>query len=140
MPNGLITTLSYISTARANLADADFQAILTEANERNDTLGLTGLLAFNGLNFMQILEGSRLSINECIGLIERDRRHHGMIIFDRREIKQREFPDWQMAGIVVEKNGQNGTANLDQILSGEGVRPETRKHFESFQSFGTPAQ
>lgn len=140
MPDELITTLSYISTARAGLADSDFQAILNEANQRNDTLGLTGLLAFNGLNFMQILEGSRLGVNQCIGLIEADRRHDGMIIFDRREISRRQFPDWKMAGIVVDQKGQDTKAELDHILSGEGVRPETRKHFESFQSFGTPAQ
>ncbi|CAO1654307.1 BLUF domain-containing protein [Parasphingorhabdus sp. NYA22] len=140
MPNGLITSLCYISTARADLTEADFQAILKEANQRNDTLELTGLLAFNGLNFMQILEGSRASVNQCIALIETDPRHDGMVIFDRREVRRREFPGWQMAGIKVDPESQDSKADLDHILSEDGVRPDTRKHFESFRSFGTPAQ
>ncbi|NRD88822.1 hypothetical protein C8024_04160 [Sphingopyxis sp. BSNA05] len=59
MSNEMISSISYISTARAGLTDADFQAILEEASKRNETLGLTGLLTFNGLNFMQTLEGPR---------------------------------------------------------------------------------
>ncbi|ASK86905.1 BLUF domain-containing protein [Sphingorhabdus sp. SMR4y] len=140
MPNGLITSISYISTARAGLTEEDFQNILAEAGARNDTLGLTGLLAFNGLNFMQILEGSRLDLNQCMALIEADPRHDGLVIFDRREIRRREFPDWQMAGIMVDQTGQKSKAKLEQILAGDGVRPETRKHFESFHSFGAPAR
>lgn len=140
MPDEMITSLSYISTARADLADSDFQAILKEANQRNEKLGLTGLLAFNGLNFMQILEGSRNSVNCCIRLIDADMRHDGMVIFDRREKKDREFPDWKMAGVLVHKEGSDSTPELDAVLSSASVRPDTRKHFESFQSFGIPVQ
>ncbi|ATW04184.1 BLUF domain-containing protein [Sphingorhabdus sp. YGSMI21] len=140
MSNEMISSISYISTARAGLTDADFQAILEEASKRNETLGLTGLLTFNGLNFMQTLEGSKKSVGECIRLIEADRRHDGLVFFDRREIKHREFPDWRMAGIMVGQDRQHGKAQLDEILSAAEIAPETRKHFESFQSFGTPAQ
>ncbi len=139
MPNEMIASCSYISTARAGLADTDFQAILDEANERNATLGLTGLLAFNGLNFMQTLEGARQNVYECIRLIEMDRRHNGMVIFDRREIRQREFSGWTMAGIRMRSADKLCRVELDQLLSADGVRPETRKNFQSFQSYGRPA-
>ncbi|WP_321322891.1 BLUF domain-containing protein [uncultured Parasphingorhabdus sp.] len=139
MPNELMTSLSYISTARAGLTEVDFRDILSEANDRNDRLGLTGLLAFNGLNFMQVLEGPRRNVHQCIGTIEADRRHDGMVIYDRREIRRREFPDWQMVGVMVDRTGQNSKADLDTILAGEAVLPQTRKHFESFHSFGKPA-
>ncbi len=140
MPNELVTSLSYVSTARPDLAESDFRNILNEANQRNEELGLTGLLAFNGLNFMQILEGSRDSVNCCIRLIDTDPRHDGMVIFDRRETRQRQFPDWKMAGILVHQKGEDIVPELDKLLSGEGVEPETRKHFNSFQSFGTQAE
>lgn len=139
MPNGLVTSLSYVSTARSDLEASDFQDILSAANQRNEKLGLTGLLAFNGLNFMQTLEGSRDSINCCIRLIDADPRHDGMVIFDRHETRQRQFPDWQMAGILINQESENSVPELDVILSGEWVRPETKKHFKSFQSFGTQA-
>ncbi len=139
MPNELVTSLSYISTARSDLAESDFRNILNEANQRNEELGLTGLLAFNGLNFMQILEGAPDSVNCCIQLIEADPRHDGLVIFDRCETKQRQFPDWQMAGILINQESEDTVSELDELLSGEQVRPETKKHFKSFQSLGTQA-
>lgn len=139
MPNELIASCSYISTARAGLVDADFQAILDEANARNATLGLTGLLAFNGLNFMQTLEGPRQNLLECMQLIELDRRHNGLVIFDRRELRHREFSDWTMAGIRIQSNDNEHLVQLDAILSADEVRPETRNNFRSFQSYGRPA-
>ncbi|WP_254305541.1 hypothetical protein [Sphingopyxis sp. BSNA05] len=45
-----------------------------------------------------------------------------------------------MAGIMVGQDRHHGKAQLDEILSAAEIAPETRKHFESFQSFGTPAQ
>lgn len=139
MPDGLITSISYISTARSDLQNSDFQDILDSANLRNEKLGLTGLLAFNGLNFMQILEGARDKLNCCIRLIEGDRRHDGMVIFDRHEGSRREFPDWRMAGVLLKPDGADAEPAIDELLSSEWVKPETRRHFESFKSFGSPA-
>lgn len=140
MPDGLITSVSYISTARSDLEISDFQNILDSANLRNEELGLTGLLAFNGLNFMQILEGARNDVNSCIRLIEGDKRHEGMVIFDRRDVPRREFPDWKMAGVLLNQAEADFELGIDELLSSEWVNPETRKHFESFQSFGSPAE
>ena len=140
MPEGLITSISYISTARSNLAASDFQNILDAAIERNAKLDLTGLLAFNGLNFMQVLEGACDNVNRCIRLIERDTRHDGMVIFRRHVAERREFPDWKMAGILLNSEGSETRPVLDEILSGNLVKPETRKHFESFKSFGSQAE
>jgi hypothetical protein len=139
MPAGLITSISYISTARSDLDASDFQNILNAAKARNTELELTGLLAFNGLNFMQVLEGSRASVNCCIRLIEADRRHDGMVIFDRHETDLREFPDWNMAGILLNFEDVDTTPLLNELLSSQSVKPTTRKHFESFQSFGKQA-
>lgn len=140
MPDGLITSISYISTARSDLAASDFQDILDASNDRNATLGLTGVLAFNGLNFMQVLEGARDDVNCCIRLIESDRRHDGMVIFRRHETERREFPDWTMAGILLDSEGADARPVLDKILSGKWVKTDTRKHFESFKFFGSQAE
>lgn len=136
MPDNLITSLSYISTARPDLTASEFQNILHAAHKRNEKLNLTGLLAFNGLNFMQLLEGSRDNVNCCMRLIERDRRHDGLVLFDRHSAARREFPDWQMAGILLNPKSSDAKADLAEILSSEWVKPETRKHFDSFRSFG----
>ncbi|MGB5483024.1 MAG: BLUF domain-containing protein [Parasphingorhabdus sp.] len=140
MPDGLITSISYISTARPDLAAADFQNILDAAVERNAKLDLTGLLAFNGLNFMQVLEGARDNVNCCIRLIDTDKRHDGMVIFRRQETECREFPDWRMAGILLDEEISDAKPDLDEILAGKWVKPETRQHFESFKSFGSQAE
>lgn len=140
MPDGLITSISYISTARSDLAHSDFHNILESANLRNEELDLTGLLAFNGLNFMQTLEGSRDNLNSCMRLIESDKRHDGMVIFSRREISQREFPHWRMAGVLLVSDSREQETTIEQLLSSKWVTPETKQHFESFKSFGSQAQ
>ena len=140
MPDGIIISISYISTARSDLVTSDFHNILNSANLRNEELGLTGLLAFNGLNFMQILEGGRDNINSCMRLIEGDKRHDGIVIFDRRQATHREFPDWKMAGVLLRADGTDAEPAIDELLASEWVQPETRKHFESFKSFGSQSK
>lgn len=139
MANDLITSMSYISTARANLDEADFDDILEKSNLRNERTGLTGLLAFNGLNFMQCLEGEREQVTQCLKIIDADLRHDGMVIFDRRQLAQREFPNWTMAGAIIDRGNPVVTPVLEQLLTSNFVKPQTRLHFESFRSFGRPS-
>ena len=89
---------------------------------------------------MQTLEGSRDNLNSCMRLIESDKRHDGMVIFSRRETSQREFPHWRMAGVLLLSDSGEQKTDIDRILSTEWVTPETKQHFESFQSFGSQAQ
>ena len=45
--------LIYVSTAESAVNDATISQILVQANRHNDENGITGLMLYNGMNFMQ---------------------------------------------------------------------------------------
>jgi hypothetical protein len=49
--------LTYISTAKAGIGDADIEAILGVSRVNNARDGITGLLVHDGVRFLQALEG-----------------------------------------------------------------------------------
>lgn len=88
--------LVYVSTAAANLSERDVEDMLRVAMERNAGLGVTGLLVYNGRNFMQALEGAPDAVLDLMTSISRDHRHSGVIVISREQIAERAFPDWSM--------------------------------------------
>lgn len=136
MPNRLITSLIYVSTAKPGLAEEDLQAIQTTAQRNNARLGITGLILFNGFNFMQCIEGDRASANECLNRIERDDRHSGMTVVSHCEIASPQFSQWRMFGPLLPVQSEWTQAALDQLLAGDAVTDATRTLFQSFGSLG----
>ena len=53
-----LKSLTYTSFARLDLTAEDLVAIHRTARELNALDGVTGLLIYNGTNFLQIIEGS----------------------------------------------------------------------------------
>jgi hypothetical protein len=86
----------YVSTARADLVEDDVRAILAEASARNDGADVTGLLAYNGANFLQAIEGEDVEVDRIYAAIRRDGRHSGVITLVEEPCEQRLFPDWRM--------------------------------------------
>lgn len=106
---GDVYRLIYFS--RSELADDvagwanTVRAILDVSRSRNARLGVTGALAFNGTNFIQVLEGRRSAVLEVYGSIERDPRHADVLVVEQGPVARREFADWAMA-YVGEPNEQ----------------------------------
>jgi hypothetical protein len=88
--------LIYSSDARADLAYRDFVAIMTAAAERNDELGVTGILCYGGGKFLQALEGERIIINALYHRISVDPRHQHCQLMQVSDITEREFGEWSM--------------------------------------------
>ncbi len=88
--------LVYVSTAAANLSESDLDDLLREAVARNAGLGVTGLLVYNGRNFMQALEGAPDAVLDLMTSISGDHRHSGVIVISREQVAERAFPDWSM--------------------------------------------
>ncbi len=136
MPYPLITSLIYVSTARAGLGLDDFLEIMAVSKRNNQHVGITGLLAFNGLNFLQCLEGNRAATNDRLHHIEMDDRHSGVTIVNQREATRRQFPDWHMAGQYLPAGRGLGQADLREALSDDTVSDVTRTIFQSFFALG----
>ena len=140
MADGLIQ-LIYVSTARAGLGETDLADIVGASQRNNLRDGLTGLLVFNGLNFMQALEGPEDALTRTFRAICSDPRHEGVVAIATKRIVEREFPDWSMG---YERLDPDEPERHRLILLHERLReklpervPEsTARLFLSFNSLG----
>lgn len=109
----------YVSTADLSLTASDLDALLAQAQVRNLRQGITGLLAFNGRNFMQALEGKAEDVKDVMTSIGRDKRHTGVIVISQQPISRRSFPEWSMRLTHAQ------LAELpDKLLACNGLSPE----------------
>ncbi len=140
MADGLIQ-LIYVSTARAGLGETDLADIVGASQRNNLRDGLTGLLVFNGLNFMQALEGPEDALTQTFQTICSDPRHEGVVTIATKPVDEREFPDWSMG---YERLDPDAPERHRLILIDERLReklpeqvPEsTARLFLSFNSLG----
>lgn len=62
----------------------------------NPSLDITGMLVYNGGNFIQALEGPKESVTQLFEKISKDERHRNVLVLLSGGIDKREFPDWAM--------------------------------------------
>ena len=95
----------YVSSAHRPLREDEILEILRVARHKNEHLCITGLLLYREGNFLQVLEGPASSVDAVLDTIERDSRHHGMIVLSHSNIEERQFSDWRMAFRAISKKG-----------------------------------
>lgn len=88
--------LFYVSTATLGITDEDTAKIAAVAAEKNKKLDITGALAFNGVNFAQILEGEKQAVESLLEEIRADDRHSGLIVVDTKPVFGRAYGGWSM--------------------------------------------
>ena len=99
---GNMQYLIYVSQAVHPMSDEELAEILRKSRVYNKDSGITGLLIYKLApdgkrgNFMQLLEGDAGKLDEVFERIAADKRHHTKIILERKDIAQRNFPDWTM--------------------------------------------
>jgi hypothetical protein len=86
----------YASSAEQLFTKPELEALLEKARENNAKLRVTGMLLYKDGNFMQVLECDKDVVTKLTGIIERDRRHKGVLILLRGTSEDRLFPDWSM--------------------------------------------
>lgn len=91
--------LLYYSDTAAGLERADVEDILRQAAERNARVGISGALAWDGMHFVQILEGHRIAVADLLARLFRDPRHRNLVVCDMRRIRRRQFESWSMADL-----------------------------------------
>lgn len=121
----------YISSANGVLDDAALDALLEQCRKFNGEHEITGCLAYNGINFLQLIEGPDDAVELCLKRITSDFRHSGVVKVRDEAIGVREFPDWTMAGRLVPSDDGKSTRGLMRDLL-VGVRQPTREIFEGF--------
>jgi len=91
-----VSRLVYISRARQPVADGMVEAILETARAKNAERNVTGLLLFDGMNFMQLLEGPTPDVEAVFNAIIADDRHSDVVRIVSETGVQRQFPGWSM--------------------------------------------
>jgi len=85
----------------AILGDADklsteISSILAKSQANNERVGVTGALMFNSGCFAQVLEGSRLAVEEVFERIQQDDRHGEVSLLAFEPSPSRAFENWSM--------------------------------------------
>jgi hypothetical protein len=89
--------MAYVSTASKLFDSAELREMLKEANERNKETGITGMLLYKDGQFMQVLEGEAEAVTATFSRINKDSRHHGIMVLVKGAVQERRFPQWSMA-------------------------------------------
>jgi hypothetical protein len=114
----VISQYLYISTA-PSLAREDVEAILATSQRNNGARNVTGLLLYNGRNFLQLLEGEESELVSLMVRISHDPRHTGISMIDRRTVPARVCPDWAMQRIQIADNIERRRELLNKELPTE---------------------
>jgi hypothetical protein len=120
----------YISTA-PTLPREEVDSILAASARNNPQRGITGLLLFNGRNFLQLLEGEEGEVAALMQTITADPRHSGVSVLDRRSITVRSCPDWAMNRVMIAESIDSRRDMLESDLP-RGLDPEVRKMIVNF--------
>lgn len=88
--------LVYASSATYKMDSEELLQLLTSARARNKANGITGILLYRDGNFLQVVEGEASAVSELFTRIERDPRHHGLIMISKQSISERHFEEWEM--------------------------------------------
>jgi hypothetical protein len=95
-----VIQICYTSRATASLDRVRYDALVGEAQSRNRTDRVTGLLLYDGARFIQALEGPEALASACMRRIERDHRHEAIDVVSRAAIAQRQFGTFAMAALM----------------------------------------
>lgn len=126
----MLSQYLYISTA-PTLPREDVDAILVASARNNPARGITGLLLFNGRNFLQLLEGEEDEVSALMQRIATDPRHNGVSVLDRRTVPGRTCPDWAMKRLQLAESIESRREMLERDLPA-GLDPDVRKMIVNF--------
>lgn len=95
----MLSTLIYRSRVRDPLHADDLGLLIQKARARNASLNVTGILLFDGIHFVQLLEGPAQAVQALFDAIRLDPRHRGVVRLLRDQGPFRRFEGDQMAMI-----------------------------------------
>lgn len=86
--------------SREGGASSTLRDIVARSEAQNGRDRITGYLVFDKLHFIQVLEGAREDVERTFNRICQDDRHEAIAVIAKRDIDQRQFPEWSMGGCV----------------------------------------
>ncbi|WOB07574.1 BLUF domain-containing protein [Piscinibacter gummiphilus] len=91
-----IVQVFYISRCGPTVTPTDVHRIVGSSQVRNRRRQVTGLLAYSGRHFVQVVEGSAAEVDGLLNSLVEDPRHEGMRVLQRLDGVPRRFGHWAM--------------------------------------------
>lgn len=126
-------SLIYVSRAATTFRAEELAGLASHAATANAARAVTGMLAYNGEHFMQLLEGPEPAVAAIMVRIAADSRHSNLVVIRRDERAARECPDWSMRSFLTPLQGA-GSATLFAAGLPVEFAADTRVIFTSFAS------
>ncbi|MBA0389718.1 BLUF domain-containing protein [Stenotrophomonas maltophilia] len=119
-----LRAIAYASEAIPGLSMDHVDDLAWAAAGFNFESGVTGVLLYDGLRFLQYIEGREDSINVVYSRILSARSHRELIELGRGRVSGRFFPDWSMRLLWVEASEIRSVArgNWDGLSRGGALR------------------
>lgn len=93
----MLSTLIYRSRISGMLRAQELHQLVEQGRERNRSMGVTGILLFDGTHFVQLLEGPEAALEQMFEVIQRDERHRNVVLLLNDHAPYRRFEGDQMA-------------------------------------------
>lgn len=91
-----IASITYRSEATSVPSEADLDRLVSTARSRNRTVGVTGMLLYDGGRFLQTLEGPPAGLDDIWTSIQRDPRHGAIEVLSQHIVPARLFAGWDL--------------------------------------------
>ena len=101
MENASMYTLIYKSQFSPVISLVDVDNIHTVAQMRNYNHSITGCLYFTMPYVMQILQGQDAYVNQLYANIQKDSRHHSVVLLMAEDHPTQLFPEWSMKKVSI---------------------------------------
>jgi hypothetical protein len=100
----MLVRLIYVSRPVGPITSTVTTSILEKSHANNKKADITGILCQGVGLWMQVLEGERSQVNSLYSRIMEDRLHENLEILSMEEIKHRQFGQWSMALVHLDKD------------------------------------
>ena len=131
--------LMYISDATRSIGTRELTELVEHCRINNEKRGVSGLLLYSGMHFMQVLEGDPMQVGSLYDLICNDPRHTDARRLQFKVVDKRLFPEWGMQLASVMRQLTLDRERIDKTLlrlrmsQGEGDATEAIALMQEFR-------
>lgn len=121
--------ICYVSNTKQNFRLVEILKLLEFWKERNESMGIKGILLYSEGNFFQILEGEKTTVLEVFQKIEQDPRHYGLIQIMGKDIIQGSCDGYKVD--ILNNEYKNGYEVPQEYLNAlQCISPDVKKPME----------
>lgn len=121
-----LRSVLYVSRAVGNPDDDEVYALYDEATRLNALERVTGVLIYDGVHYLQLLEGYPPAIGDLLERLARDKRHCDFRVLDDRMVEERGCPGWHMRLVRIARAHLLGRGTIAEALP-DGMSADARE-------------